>query len=174
MNFSASSGRIRKRPSGLLISEAIFARNLFTEIPAEAVRPVLCFISFLILFAMTVADPIFFLSSVTSRNASSIESGSIISVYSLKISNTLAETSLYLSKLCFTNIRSGHNRLAMTDGIADLTPNFLCFITGCSHNTPLTAPSYCNRFASQFRIVKLFNRCKKSIHVDMNNLSQNI
>jgi len=69
-----------KRPSGFLISEAIFARNLFTDIPADAVRPVFSFISFLISLAISVADPIFFLSVVTSRKASSIESGSIISV----------------------------------------------------------------------------------------------
>src|SRR5450759_533345 len=36
MKFSASSGRIRNRPSGLLISEAILARNLFTDTPADA------------------------------------------------------------------------------------------------------------------------------------------
>src|ERR1035437_9492385 len=124
MNFSASSGRIRNKPSGLFMSEAIFARNLFTEMPAEAVRPVLDLMSFLILLAMTVADPIFFLSHVTSRNASSIDSGSIKSVYSLNISIILEEISVYLLKLCFTNIRSGHNRLAITEGIADLIPNF--------------------------------------------------
>src|SRR5450759_1707349 len=125
MKFSASSGRIRNRPSGLLISEAILARNLFTDTPADAVRPVLALISLLIFLAITVADPIFFLSLVTSRKASSIDKGSIKSVYSEKISLILAETSVYLVKLCFTNIRSGHKRLAITDGIADLTPNLL-------------------------------------------------
>jgi hypothetical protein len=82
MNLDAFSGGITNNPSGFLISEAILARNLLTDIPADAVRPILFLISFLISRAMMVADPMFFLSSVTSRKASSIESGSIISVYS--------------------------------------------------------------------------------------------
>jgi len=80
--------RDQEETIGLLMSEAILARNLLIEIPAEAVSPVFCLISFFISFAMIVADPIFFLSAVTSRNASSIERGSITSVYSWSISST--------------------------------------------------------------------------------------
>jgi len=76
MNFSASSGSITNRPSGFFISDAILARNLLNEIPADAVSPVFFRISFFISLAISVADPIFFLSVVTSRNASSIDSGS--------------------------------------------------------------------------------------------------
>ena len=38
-NASASLGKIRESPSGLRKSEAIFAKNLLNETPAEAVSP---------------------------------------------------------------------------------------------------------------------------------------
>ena len=38
-SFSASCGRITVRPSGLRRSEAVLARNLLKETPADAVRP---------------------------------------------------------------------------------------------------------------------------------------
>lgn len=54
-------------PFGLFWSEAIFARNLLYEIPAEAVRPVTLRISALIISAMVVADEMLSRFWVTSR-----------------------------------------------------------------------------------------------------------
>ncbi len=54
-------------PFGLLISEATLAKNLFTEIPAEAVRPVSSKIFCRISLSISLADSIPFLFSVTSR-----------------------------------------------------------------------------------------------------------
>ena len=70
---------------GLFISVATFAINLFIEIPAEAVKPISFLILFLISVAISVANDIFFLFSVTSKKASSSESGSTKSEYSKKI-----------------------------------------------------------------------------------------
>jgi len=64
----------------LFISVATFAMNLFVEIPAEAVKPISFLILSLISVAISVANDIFFLFSVTSKNASSSESGSTKSV----------------------------------------------------------------------------------------------
>jgi hypothetical protein len=47
----------------------------------------------------------------------------MIGVCSAKISRICWETDLYTSKRGFTKIKTGHCRLAVTDGIADLTPN---------------------------------------------------
>ena len=60
--------------------------------------------------------------SVTSRYASSMESGSTSGVMSLKISMTRRETSAYRPKRASTRIRSGHRWRAVRIGIADRTP----------------------------------------------------
>jgi hypothetical protein len=65
------------------------------------------------------------LQVVTSRYASSSDSGSMIGVCSARISRICCETALQTSKRGFTKIRSGHCRLAVTAGIADWTPTFL-------------------------------------------------
>src|SRR5690606_34883394 len=67
-------------PLGLLISEATLAMNLLTEIPALAVSPVSSNMRCRISRAMSVARLIRRLFSVTSRKASSSESGSTRSV----------------------------------------------------------------------------------------------
>ncbi|MNR49794.1 hypothetical protein D3C85_1692230 [compost metagenome] len=69
-------------PFGLFTSEAILAVNLLIEIPALAVNPTSSLIRLRISCASKVADLIPFLFEVTSRNASSRESGSTKSVYS--------------------------------------------------------------------------------------------
>ena len=38
----------------------------------------------------------------------------------------------------------------------------------------LTASTNGNRFSPQPGVIKLFNRCKKSIHIDMDDLSHSI
>ena len=67
-------------PFGLFILVATFAINLLIEIPADAVSPISLFILALICLATSVASEIFFLLSVTSKNASSSDRGSIKSV----------------------------------------------------------------------------------------------
>ncbi len=54
-------------PLGLFISEAILATNLFTDTPAEAVSCSPTFIACFICLAISIAEPIFNLSSVTSN-----------------------------------------------------------------------------------------------------------
>ena len=79
-NASMSSGWMTKSPSGLRQSEASFAKNLFGATPAEAVRFNSSRICCRIVRAtrVAVAKPVLF--SVTSRYASSRDSGSIRSV----------------------------------------------------------------------------------------------
>ena len=91
-NVSTSPGWMTKSPSGLRQSEAIFARNLFGATPAEAVRCSSWRIWSRIARAtrVAVAKPILF--SVTSRYASSSDSGSTKSVCRLNISRTRRET----------------------------------------------------------------------------------
>ena len=57
-----------------------FAKNLLIDIPAEAVRPVSFLIRLRISLAISDANSIFFLLTVTSKNASSKDRGSIKSV----------------------------------------------------------------------------------------------
>ena len=82
--MSTSSGWITKSPSGLRQSEAIFDKNLFGATPAEAVKSNSSRICSRMVFATRVAvgKPVLF--SVTSRYASSRDSGSIRSVCRLK------------------------------------------------------------------------------------------
>jgi hypothetical protein len=46
-----------------------------------------------------------------------------------------------------------------------------CFIAGSSNNVTDAAAPYRNRLTTELRIVKLLDGCKKSIHVDMDDLS---
>ena len=81
-------------PSGFFHPEAIFARNLFGAAPAEAVRPVSARIRCLRRFATLVAYGSFQEFSVTSRYASSSDSGSTSGVTSRKIVNTALDAAL--------------------------------------------------------------------------------
>ena len=67
MKARARSGVITARPSGFLRSEAILARNLLKETPADAVSPVVLRISALIAFAIATAGIGPPVGSVTSR-----------------------------------------------------------------------------------------------------------
>ena len=82
----ASASVITNSPLGLLKSDAIFAKNLLYEMPAEPVNWVrsciLSFISCAIFIASSNVDAI----AVISKKASSSDKGSINSVYSRNIS----------------------------------------------------------------------------------------
>ena len=62
--------------------------------------------------------------SVTSRKASSSESGSTRAVASLKMANTWSDTERYFSKSGLTTTSSRQSRRARVMGIAERTPNF--------------------------------------------------
>ena len=101
---------------------------------------------------MTVAEPIFFLSSVTSRKCFiNRERFNKIGILPENIKHC-DETSLYLSKLCLTKISSGHKPFCNNRRHCRSDSEFTGFIAGSCHNTPLPAPAYCNRLSPQFRI----------------------
>jgi hypothetical protein len=82
------------KPSGFFHPEAIFARNLFGATPAEAVRPVSARIRALSRLATAVPNVSPHAFSVTSRYASSSDSGSTSGVTSRKIANTALDAAL--------------------------------------------------------------------------------
>ncbi len=83
-NGSTRSGAITVSPSGFCHPEAIFARNLFGATPADAVSPVADLISSLSLRATVIPSVSPHAFSVTSRYASSSESGSTSGVTARK------------------------------------------------------------------------------------------
>ena len=87
-------GVITNSPSGLFWSDASLARNLLYDTPAEAVSPVSALIFARIRSAIAVAEAIPARFSVTSRYASSSDSGSISGVYSAKIARMRRDSAL--------------------------------------------------------------------------------
>jgi len=75
------------------MSLASFAKNLLGATPTDAVRPVSFFMASLIFSPIATPDPNSFSEPVTSRNASSTESGSTSGVKRSKIPKTCRETS---------------------------------------------------------------------------------
>ena len=80
-------------PFGLQRPEASFAMNFVVAIPTEQVIPSLASTFARISFAIVRPSPSRRLAPVTSRNASSSESGSTSGVTDLKISIMCVETS---------------------------------------------------------------------------------
>ena len=93
-NGSTRSGLITVRPSGFFHPDAIFARNLFGATPADAVRPVSARMRAFSRRATAVASGSPHAFSVTSRYASSSDSGSTSGVTSRKIANTALDAAL--------------------------------------------------------------------------------
>ncbi len=81
------------KPSGFSSSLASFARNLFGAMPTEATSPTSARIRALMARPITAAGPNSRWQPVTSRNASSIESGSISGVKAAKTAKTCSDTS---------------------------------------------------------------------------------
>ena len=117
------SGEMTVSPSGFFQADAVFARNLFGATPAEAVRPVSSRIRRLIRRATSTASGSPHEFSVTSRYASSSESGSTRGVTSRKIANTCRDTSAYFAKSGRTITSWGQSRTARDIGTAERTPN---------------------------------------------------
>ncbi len=55
-----------------------------------------------------------------------------------------------------------------------MNAKFARFIRGRCHDAAFARPTDGDRFAPQFRIIALFNRRIKSVHVDMDHLSAGI
>ena len=100
-------------------SEATLAMNLLTETPAETVicssSRMRCRIALAIRVAVRSPSDI----SLTSRYASSKESGSMISVKSEKIARIAFDASRYLPIWGATTVSDGHRRMACAVGIAE-------------------------------------------------------
>ena len=111
------------RPSGFFHPEAILARNLFGATPADAVRPVADAISCLIRRATVWPSVSPHTFSVTSRYASSSDSGSTSGVTRRKMANTACDAARYRLKSGLTITSEGQSRTARAIGIADRTPN---------------------------------------------------
>ena len=120
---STRAGATTVSPSGLRHADAILARNLLGAAPAEAVRPVFSRMPALSRLATVVASGSSQAFSVTSRYASSSDSGSTAGVTARKRSNTCCETARYLRKSGGTTIRSGQSRTAFAIDRAERTPN---------------------------------------------------
>ena len=111
------------RPSGFFQLDAILARNLFGATPADAVRLVSSRMRSLSLLATSMPRGSSHAFSVTSRYASSRDSGSTSGVTSRKIAKTCRETAPYLEKSGGTMTSSGQRRKARAIGRAERTPN---------------------------------------------------
>ncbi len=122
-NASTRSGATTVRPSGFFQPEATLARNLLGATPADAVRRVVSRMASLIRCATTIPSVSPQAFSVTSRYASSSESGSTSGVTDRKISNTDADTSRYFRKSGLTRTSCGHSRSATALAMAEWTPN---------------------------------------------------
>ena len=108
-NCSTRSGAITVRPSGFFQADAIFARNLFGATPADAVSPVAFRISVFSRCATAVPSASPHAFSVTSRYASSSDSGSTSGVTERKISNTVCDAAWYLRKSGRTMTSAGRD-----------------------------------------------------------------
>ncbi len=106
-------------PSGLSISEAIFATNLHGATPAETVKPVSFKTTCLIFFAISTGVPKRCAEPVTSKNASSMDKGSTSGVNRRNILKILFETSWYLDNLTGIKIPFGQRSMAFATGRAE-------------------------------------------------------
>ena len=122
-NHSTRSGGTTVSPSGFFHPDAILARNLLGATPADAVSPVASRICAFRRRATLTASGSLHALSVTSRYASSSESGSTSGVTARNRLNTVADTARYFAKSGATTARCGQRRTARAIDIADRTPN---------------------------------------------------
>lgn len=99
-------------PFGLHLPEASFATNFVDAAPTEHVSPVCAFTRSRSRAAISPGEPNSRLAPDTSRNASSIESGSTSGVNSRKISMTCWDASRYLCMLPGSTTASGQRAMA--------------------------------------------------------------
>ena len=109
-------------PSGFFQPEAILARNLFGATPAEIVSCVASRTCCLSRRATFTPSGSFQAFSVTSRYASSIDSGSTSGVTARNSSKTVFDTRMYFDMSGRTTTSCGQLRSAADIDIADRTP----------------------------------------------------
>src|SRR6516225_277662 len=107
------------RPFGFFQPDAILARNLFGATPADAVKPVSARIRSFSRLATVMPSTSPHAFSVTSRYASSSDSGSTSGVTSRKIAKTTLDATLYREKSGRTIINDGQSRTARDIGMAE-------------------------------------------------------
>ena len=115
-------GGTTTRPSGLRMSEATFATSFEVATPTEAVRWVSLRTASFSRAATVSPSPNARRLPVTSRNASSIETGSTQSLKRPRTSITWRETAAYLSMSGWRYTPCGHRFQAWEIGIALDTP----------------------------------------------------
>ncbi len=99
------------------------ATNLLAATPTDAVSSRLAAMRALMVAATVGPSPESPSVPVTSRNASSMETGSSSGVNSARMAMTSRETAAYLSMSTGTKAPSGQRRAARPIGIAECTPN---------------------------------------------------
>ena len=122
-NDNSVSGDTTNNPSGFAALLATFARCLVVATPIDNGRPTSSRTRARSRAAISGGVPANRSIPRTSRNASSIDSGSTTGAVSRKIRNTSRDASTYALNRGDTTIASGHRFLAFVPPIADLTPN---------------------------------------------------
>jgi hypothetical protein len=110
-------------PFGFRRSEATFATNLLAATPTDAVSRSDPAIRALMARATAGPSPWSPSVPVTSRNASSMETGSSSGVKAARMAITSWETAAYFSMSTGTKAPSGQSRAARPMGMAECTPN---------------------------------------------------
>ena len=174
-NGSTRSGLITVRPSGFFQPDAIFARNLFGATPADAVSPCRSRIRAFRRFATRVASGSPHAFSVTSRYASSSDSGSTSGVTSRKIANTAVRCGLVPREIG----RHDDERRAQPDRLrhrhrrADAErPRLVARRGDDAALVGLAADG--ERLAAQRRVVALLDRRVERVHVDVEDAAHRI
>ena len=156
-------------PSGLARSEAILATNFTSAMPAEAGS------------CTSLADPRAaargrwrrpspnsWRDAVTSRNASSSDSGSISGVTLSRMANTcLAGRGVGLERAAGPRSRAGARRVASTIGIALRTPNGRTSYEAASTTPRRRVAADDDRLAAQLGLVALLDRRVERVHVEV-------
>ena len=167
------SGAITVRPSGFFQPEAILARNLFGATPAEIVSCVAsrtCCLSRRATFTPSGSSQAF---SVTSRYASSIDSGSTSGVTARNSSKTVVDTRLYFDMSGRTTTSCGQLRSAARHRHRRADAERARLVAGRGDDAALAdAAADDDRLAAQARVVALLDRRVECVHVEMEDAPQ--
>ena len=121
-NTASVPGPTTTRPSGFWRSEATLAMNLFEATPTDATSPTSARMRDLMRRACAWPSPRSARLCVTSRNASSIDTGSSSGVNSVRTVMIWRETCAYVSMSTGRKTPSGQRRAARPMGMAECTP----------------------------------------------------
>src|SRR4029453_14509322 len=159
-------GSTTTRPSGFSRSEATFARNLLGATPTDAVRATSTRMRVLMSRAMVGPSPRSARLAVTSRNASSMDTGSSSGVHSASRAMIWRDTAAYLSMSTGRYTASRHRRYARLIGMAEWMPKRRASDEGAAdpprpagHCAPHDGP------APQLGAIALLHRRVERVHV---------